>query len=191
MAENIPELRKRQPAAHGGGVRGDQYVARRRCSKGDSAGCSVAAAGSVAGDALMALGATGNMTAEPETGEKDPTLPAAAREHPKKRIQDDEENAGIAAGYTYLGQFIDHDITFDPASSLQQQNDPDGAGRLSHAAAGSRLASTAAGPTTSRTCTTAANSGSGGRCSSWTRRPKPGTCHGSAIRTIRTAPSAR
>lgn len=29
------------------------------------------------------------------------------------------------AGYTYLGQFVDHDITFDPASSLQKQNDPD------------------------------------------------------------------
>jgi hypothetical protein len=39
---------------------------------------------------------------------------------------DDEENPGISAGYTYLGQFIDHDITFDPASSLQRQNDPDG-----------------------------------------------------------------
>jgi hypothetical protein len=38
---------------------------------------------------------------------------------------DDEENFGIPAGYTYLGQFIDHDITFDPASSLQGQNDPD------------------------------------------------------------------
>src|SRR4051794_41911575 len=31
----------------------------------------------------------------------------------------------IPAGYTYLGQFIDHDITFDPVSSLQRQNDPD------------------------------------------------------------------
>ena len=39
--------------------------------------------------------------------------------------RDDEENTGISAGYTYLGQFIDHDITFDPASSLQKQNDPD------------------------------------------------------------------
>lgn len=38
---------------------------------------------------------------------------------------DDEENFGIPAGYTYLGQFIDHDITFDPASSLQSLNDPD------------------------------------------------------------------
>lgn len=35
------------------------------------------------------------------------------------------ENPGIPSGYTYLGQFIDHDITFDPVSSLQRQNDPD------------------------------------------------------------------
>jgi len=37
----------------------------------------------------------------------------------------EDENPTIAAGYTYFAQFIDHDITFDPASSLQQQNDPD------------------------------------------------------------------
>ena len=37
----------------------------------------------------------------------------------------DEEESGIPALYTYLAQFIDHDITFDPASSLQKQNDPD------------------------------------------------------------------
>jgi len=39
--------------------------------------------------------------------------------------QDPRHNPDIPAGYTYLGQFVDHDITFDPASSLQQQNDPD------------------------------------------------------------------
>src|SRR5215468_2505859 len=38
---------------------------------------------------------------------------------------DDEENTGISAGYTYLGQFIDHDLTFDPESSLQKQDDPE------------------------------------------------------------------
>ncbi len=43
---------------------------------------------------------------------------------PPKDGKDDEES-GIPALYTYLGQFIDHDITFDPASSLQAQNDPD------------------------------------------------------------------
>ncbi len=30
----------------------------------------------------------------------------------------------LAAGYTYLGQFIDHDLTFDPTSHLQRENDP-------------------------------------------------------------------
>jgi len=37
----------------------------------------------------------------------------------------DPEESGIPALYTYLGQFIDHDLTFDPASSLQMQDDPD------------------------------------------------------------------
>jgi hypothetical protein len=37
----------------------------------------------------------------------------------------DPEESGIPALFTYLGQFVDHDLTFDPASSLQQQNDID------------------------------------------------------------------
>ena len=37
----------------------------------------------------------------------------------------DDEESGIPALYTYFGQFVDHDLTFDPASSLQKQNDPD------------------------------------------------------------------
>jgi hypothetical protein len=35
------------------------------------------------------------------------------------------DNPTITAGYTYLGQFIDHDLTLDTASSLERQNDPD------------------------------------------------------------------
>jgi hypothetical protein len=51
---------------------------------------------------------------------------AQAEEEPTPETEvDNEENQGIAAGYTYLGQFIDHDLTFDPASSLMKQNDPD------------------------------------------------------------------
>lgn len=58
------------------------------------------------------------------------TLAAAMVAEPEERqtpeTEDDpEENTAISAGYTYLGQFIDHDLTFDPASSLQQYNDPD------------------------------------------------------------------
>ena len=37
----------------------------------------------------------------------------------------DLDNEAIPAAYTYLGQFVDHDITFDPASSLQRKNDPE------------------------------------------------------------------
>lgn len=36
------------------------------------------------------------------------------------------DNPRIPAGYVYLGQFIDHDITFDPTSQLQRRNDPEG-----------------------------------------------------------------
>lgn len=35
------------------------------------------------------------------------------------------DNPDLPAGYTYLGQFVDHDITFDPVSSLDRVNDPD------------------------------------------------------------------
>ena len=49
--------------------------------------------------------------------------PAERRPTPETET-DDEENQGINAGYTYLAQFIDHDLTFDPMSSLQRENDP-------------------------------------------------------------------
>jgi hypothetical protein len=35
------------------------------------------------------------------------------------------DNPKIPSAYTYFGQFVDHDITFDPVSSLQRKNDPD------------------------------------------------------------------
>lgn len=38
---------------------------------------------------------------------------------------EDFDNPDIPAGYTYFGQFLDHDITFDPQSSLDRENDPD------------------------------------------------------------------
>jgi Animal haem peroxidase len=53
-----------------------------------------------------------------EKGESTPDAPIT-------KAEPTDENPTIPAGYTYLGQFIDHDITFDPASSLQQFNDPD------------------------------------------------------------------
>lgn len=117
---NMP---KRRPAAHGGGVRGDQGTSRSTLFEGRFGRMFRSLPPSQwSPEALAKLGSA--MTSDPETDEKDPTKPAAAPET-SERLQDDEENSGIPAGYTYLGQFIDHDITFDPASSLQQLNDPD------------------------------------------------------------------
>lgn len=37
----------------------------------------------------------------------------------------DAEESGIPALYTYFGQFVDHDITFDPMTTLVKHSDPD------------------------------------------------------------------
>ena len=59
----------------------------------------------------------------------DEDLVALAQEmiEPPEDDQGDEtagDNDNISAGFTYFGQFIDHDITFDPTSKLQRDNDP-------------------------------------------------------------------
>jgi hypothetical protein len=68
--------------------------------------------------ALLKLAAA--MVAAPETND-DGQLEVT----PETEV-DDEENYGLPAGYTYFGQFIDHDISFDPLSSLVKLNDPNG-----------------------------------------------------------------
>src|SRR3979411_2587472 len=50
---------------------------------------------------------------------------AMVADHDPLKDGPDAEESGIPAAYTYFGQFIDHDLTFDPASSLQRQNDPE------------------------------------------------------------------
>lgn len=39
---------------------------------------------------------------------------------------DTQFRSTLPVGYTYFGQFVDHDITFDTASSLERINDPNG-----------------------------------------------------------------
>ncbi len=56
--------------------------------------------------ALMALGDAMTASVDPASDGADP------------------EESGIPALYTYFGQFIDHDITFDPVSTLVAHNDP-------------------------------------------------------------------
>lgn len=61
-----------------------------------------------------------------------PNPPGQDLDEPRGTADDDENVATLPdgslrlpAGYTYFGQFVDHDITFDPVSSLSRQNDPD------------------------------------------------------------------
>lgn len=53
------------------------------------------------------------------------SLSESMREQAGSWGQTELDNPELPAGFTYIGQFIDHDVTFDPASSLQKRNDPD------------------------------------------------------------------
>jgi hypothetical protein len=52
------------------------------------------------------------------------TSPQERRPTPETE-RDPEEDSEIPAAYTYLGQFIDHDLTFDPTSQLREFLTPD------------------------------------------------------------------
>ena len=71
-------------------------------------------------DALLELGAKGGPM-DPGDDLSDPitliTDPAKSANNPN--------NPTITAGFTFLGQFLDHDMTFDPTSSLARQQDPE------------------------------------------------------------------
>jgi len=60
--------------------------------------------------------AKGNKTLDTRLGDVDPDENTNLLSNGQLRLP---------AGYTYFGQFVDHDITFDPVSSLTRQNDPD------------------------------------------------------------------
>ena len=70
--------------------------------------------------ALTELGAPGGPM-DPGDDLSDPvslvTDPAKSARNP--------DNPRITAGFTFLGQFLDHDMTFDPTSSLARRQDPE------------------------------------------------------------------
>jgi len=44
---------------------------------------------------------------------------------PPDPLASNPNNDAIVAGFTFFGQFVDHDLTFDPTSILERQNDPE------------------------------------------------------------------
>jgi hypothetical protein len=71
-------------------------------------------------DALEELGAK----AGPMDADDDLSDPIALITDPSKSIHN-PDNPTMTAGFTFLGQFLDHDMTFDPSSSLARQQDPE------------------------------------------------------------------
>ncbi|MFF0943329.1 heme peroxidase family protein [Kocuria sp. CPCC 205300] len=71
-------------------------------------------------DALHELGAPrGAMDAQDVLSD-----PVALLDQPDLSA-DNPDNPDLTAGMTFLGQFLDHDMTFDPTSSLARQQDPE------------------------------------------------------------------
>lgn len=72
---------------------------------------------------LYQLGAKGGLM----DAKDDPNDPKGPVDGNLKLNEDNVENGKpvITAGFTFLGQFLDHDMTFDPTSSLERQQDPE------------------------------------------------------------------
>jgi hypothetical protein len=60
----------------------------------------------------------------------DEMTPRQRRRPAPKTGLNPEEDREITAAYTYLGQFVDHDITFDPTSRLREYLDREQIGKL-------------------------------------------------------------
>ena len=71
-------------------------------------------------DALAELGAKGG----PMDAGDDLSDPITLITDPAKSV-DNPDNPAMTAGFTFLGQFVDHDMTFDPTSSLARRQDPE------------------------------------------------------------------
>jgi hypothetical protein len=71
-------------------------------------------------DGLAELGAKNG----PMDANDDLSDPITLITDPAKSVNN-PDNPAITAGFTFLGQFLDHDMTFDPTSSLARQQDPE------------------------------------------------------------------
>lgn len=77
-------------------------------------------------DALQELGKKGGIMDAGESMDTtaNPTLARDLITDPALNTNN-QNNPNLSAGMTFLGQFLDHDITFDPTSSLERQSDPE------------------------------------------------------------------
>ena len=71
-------------------------------------------------------GRFGRMFAKVPVFENDPAFLRELADRMQEAAGAGGDNPAFPSGYTYLGQFVDHDITFDPTSSLERFNDPEG-----------------------------------------------------------------
>jgi hypothetical protein len=71
-------------------------------------------------DALTELGAPGG----PMDAADDLSDPITLITDPAKSVNN-PDNPDSTAGFTFLGQFLDHDMTFDPTSTLARRQDPE------------------------------------------------------------------
>ncbi|NHC13120.1 peroxidase family protein [Motilibacter deserti] len=71
-------------------------------------------------DALAELGARGG----PMDAQDDLSDPVTLITDPAKSLRN-PDNPAATAGMTFVGQFVDHDMTFDPTSSLARRQDPE------------------------------------------------------------------
>src|SRR2546423_4720210 len=94
---------------HGFGIRGLHDKTNIDSSQGKFGRLFDIAAAKYKDDDLFALAQA--MTGSPDDVPKD---------------DPDDEESHVPAAYTYFGQFVDHDITFDPETFAQQKTDPNG-----------------------------------------------------------------
>lgn len=73
-------------------------------------------------EALMAIGGTGGIM-DPGDDPSDPV--SSVTDLNLSARNPNSPNPKMTAGMTFLGQFLDHDITFDQTSSLERQVDPE------------------------------------------------------------------
>jgi hypothetical protein len=119
---------------HGAELRGMDLVVKSPTSEGRFGFMFKSQPSHPAGDTLLGnLGATmeekpviGKPLTDPLTGEpvmKDGVQVIANKDH--NDSLGENPNPALTSGFTFVGQFVDHDITFDHTPLSEQQSDPD------------------------------------------------------------------